>query len=274
MPVPSFPFYLRFTAATALAITVTPLAAHEFWIEPDYHTRAAGDDIVAGLRVGQNYHGETFPYLSPRFETFTITDDGGTHDYRGNQGDEPALRTTADTPGLTVITYVSKPSRLHYKKWETFVNYTANEGLTGAVEAHLDAGLPKTGFRETYQRHAKAMIQVGPVRPDDRETAQGLDFELVALGNPFDPAIDVLPVRLLRFGEPAPDVQIAIFRKTADDAEGGTGVEKLRTDDAGRAEITLQDGARHLLNAVVMDRSTETGIDWDSDWASLTFARP
>jgi len=256
--------------ATALSIAVTPLAAHEFWIEPVAHTTPRGGDIVAGLRVGQNYDGETFPYLSPRFEAFTITDDGGTRDYRGNQGDEPALTAPADTPGLTVLAYVSKPSRLNYRKWETFLSYTENEGLTGAVAAHLAAGLPKVGFRETYQRHAKALIQVGPVRPDDRETAQGLDFELVALGNPFDPAQETLTVQLLHRGRPAPDVQVAIFRKTAQD----TAVEKLRTDAGGRAEITLQQGARHLLNAVVMERATAQGIEWDSDWASLTFERP
>ncbi len=225
---------------------------------------------MASLRVGQNYDGETFPYLSSRFLRFTVTDASGTRGYRGHQGDQPALRTEAMKPGLTVLTYVSKPSTLVYRKWETFLNYTTNEGLLGAVEAHLDADLPKTGFREDYQRHTKAMIQVGPVDPAAREGAQGLDFELVALGNPFDPEAKTLRVRLLRFGEPAPDVQIAIFRKGQD----GTAVEKLRTDDEGYAEIELENGVRHLLNAVIMDRSEQSGVDWESDWASLTFARP
>ncbi len=225
---------------------------------------------MASLRVGQNYDGETFPYLSSRFETFTISEDGKTREYRGHEGDQPALKAGADAPGLTVLTYVSNPSKLLYRKWETFLTYTANEGLTGAVEAHLAAGLPKTGFRETYRRHAKALIQVGPVDTRARETAQGLELELVTLDNPFDPDAKALRVALLRSGKPAPDVQIAIFRKGAD----GTNTEKLRTDDRGRAEITLEDGTRHLLNAVILERSEEPGIDWNSEWASLTFERP
>jgi len=235
------------------------------------HTVTPGDEIVASLRIGQKYDGETYPYLSPRFESFTVTDGEGTRDYTGNQGDEPALETPATTPGLTVITYVSRHNVLTYRTWDLFLRYTANEGLEGAVERHKADGLPETGFREAYQRHAKALIQVGDVDPDAREEAQGLDIELVALGNPFDPEVDTLPVRLLRFGEPAPDVQIAIFRK---DGEGDVEVEKLRTDEDGEAIIALEDGKSHLLNAVIMERTDAPRTDWDSDWASLTFARP
>ena len=247
-----------------------PLAAHEFWIDPVAHHVAPGDGIAANLRVGQKFDGDIFPYLSAHFEAFTITDARGTRDYSGDQGDRPALEMEAAEPGLTILTYVSRPSALVYRKWEKFLSYTKNEGLKDAVAIHLADDLPKTGFREEYQRHAKALIQVGPVRPDARETAQGLDLELVALGNPFDPAQGTLPVALLRFGKPAPDVQIAIFRKGPE----GVTVAKLRTDEEGRADIPLEDGARYLLNAVIMDRTERDGVDWDSDWASLTFARP
>ena len=247
-----------------------PLSAHEFWIDPVSHIVDPGGEIAAELRIGQDYKGGNYPYISSQFESFTVSGPSGTGEYIGHEGDRPALKMTPEEPGLVVLTYVSRPSRLVYRKWEKFVSYTTNEGLDGAVERHRADGLPETGFREDYQRHAKAMIQVGPVDPEEREAAQGLDLELVALGNPFDPALETLRVRLLRFSKPAPDVRISIFRKDGD----GTTTERVRTDATGHADIALEDGARHLLNAVVMDRSERPGIDWDSDWASLTFARP
>lgn len=268
------PYSPRFRLAAILAAILlpAPLAAHEFWIDPVSHSVKPGGEIVASLRIGQRYEGDAYPYLSSRFERFTVTDADGTRDYEGDQGDQPALETEADAPGLTVVTYVSRPSTLTYRQWEKFVSFTENEGLTGAVARHRADALPETGFRESYRRHAKAFVQVGPVDPAERETAQGLDFELLALANPFDPALDALPVRLLRFGEPAADVQISVFRKGN---EGEVTVETLRTDAEGEARIALEDGARYLLNAVVMDRVTDRPrLLWASEWASLTFARP
>lgn len=270
MPYRSLSRHFQFLALCAAFLIPGPLAAHEFWIDPVAHVVAPGEQITASLRIGQRYKGEPYPYLSSRFASFTVTDASGTRDYEGHQGDDPAFDAVASTPGLTVLGYVSRFSQLTYRKWEKFVGFTENEGLKDAVAQHRADGLPETGFREDYRRHAKAMIQVGPVRPSERETPLGLDFELVALGNPFDPAVDSLTVALRRFGKPAPDVQIAIFRKGADEVT----VEKLRTDEDGKAVIALADGARHLLNAVVMDRSDKPRVSWQSEWASLTFARP
>ena len=254
----------------ALALPCAPVAAHEFWIEPDRHQVEIGDKVTATLKVGQEYEGEVYPYLSARFKSFTLTDETGTRDYEGNQGDRPALSTTLETPGLTVMTYHSTISKLRYTKWATFIKYTTNEGLTGAVEAHKADGLPEMGFREAYSRIAKALVQVGPVRAEDRDAAQGYPLELVAVDHPFDPAIEAVTVRLLREGKPQEDVQVAIFAKGADGVERSN----LRTDAAGEVSVPLTPGTRYLLNAVWLARSEEDGLDYESWWASLTFARP
>ena len=258
------------TASLALLLSCVPAVAHEFWIEPDAHQVAAGEKVSARLRIGQNYKGEVYPYLSSQFRKFTLTDEDGTRDYEGDQGDQPALTTTLETPGLTVVTYHSTASKLIYKDWATFVKYTTNEGLTGAVEAHQAAGLPEKGFREDYSRIAKSLVQVGPVRAGDRDAAQGYPLELVALSHPGDAAVDTLTVRLLREGKPQEDVQVAIFAKDAE----GVARTNLRTDAAGEVAIPLTDGTRSLLNAVWLARSEKDGVDYESDWASLTFARP
>ena len=255
----------------AFVLCATPAAAHEFWIEPDAHAVEPGAKVTAALRIGQNFAGDEYPFLSSQFRSFTLTGSEGEHPYEGNLGDRPALSTTIDTPGLTVITYHSKPSRLLYRKWETFLKYTANEGLTGAVEAHLDEGLPKIGFRESYARIAKSLIQAGPVRARDRDAArESLPFELVAVENPFDPSVETLTVRLLRQGEPAADVQVAVFAKAGEDVAR----TDPRTDDAGEVTIPLESGTRYLLNAVWLERVKRDGLTYASDWASLTFARP
>ena len=259
-------------AALIAAITsAAPAAqAHEFWIEPASHRLPAPGGISANLKVGDSLKGSVFPYLSARFISYQVDGPGGRQEVVGNEGDIPSLVHEAEMAGLYILTYHSTADRLDYDDWMTFVDYAEYEGLDGAVDAHLQADLPRTGFAELYTRCAKALVQVGPPSREERDEAIGMPLELVALANPFTPDLDVLPVQLLWRGEAAADIQIAIFRETE-------GVERtiLRTDVDGRATIALGSGGRFLLNAVRLARAKgEDGVAWESHWASLTFDTP
>lgn len=247
---------------------ISPFAnAHEFWIEPASHRLAAAGVISADLKVGDNLQGSVFPYLSSRFISYRVDGPAGRQDVAGNEGDIPSLTYEADTSGLFVLTYHSTADRLDYDEWSTFVEYADYEGLEGAIETHLAAGLPKTGFAELYTRCAKALVQVGAPATGDEDMAIGMPLELIALANPFMPDLDQLPVRLLWQGEAAANIQISIFREM-----GGVERTTLRTDEDGRATIPLEDGGRFLLNAVHIARaSADDGVAWESHWASLTF---
>lgn len=262
------------TCAVALIAALVGLSwsadAHEFWIEPASHRLSAPGAISADLKVGDNLKGSVFPYLSGRFISYQVDGPAGSQDVVGDEGDIPSLAYEARAPGLYVITYHSTADRLDYDDWTTFVDYADYEGLDGAVEAHLAADLPRTGFAEFYTRCAKALVQVGPPSPEDRDAAIGMPLELVALANPFASGLDELPVRLLWNGDGAADIQIAIFRE----ADGVTRTT-LRTDADGRAVVPLQGGGRFLLNAVRLARAAaDDSVVWESHWASLTFDRP
>ena len=245
--------------------------AHEFWISPENHRLDAGDTLRATLLVGTNLDGETYPYLSHRFKSFTIHDANGSRAYTGNEGDIPALVDRVSAPGLTTLLYHSKPSTLHYRKWEKFLRYTKAEGLTGAVEAHLAKGLPGEGFSEHYTRNAKSLVQVGSVKTAHQDKRHGMPFEIVALQNPFAEGTKALPIRLYWQQTPANDVQITVFRQ---DAEGSVTREITRTDTQGNALIPLHGQSRYLLNAVRLDRTPGETTDYASFWSSLTFAIP
>jgi hypothetical protein len=138
------------------------------------------------------------------------------------------------------------------------------------VAEHRARGLPERDFSETYVRCAKALIQVGPVRDEDRDRPVGLPLELVALANPYaGPLPDGLPVRLFWKGAPLADTQIAVFRESG----GSVGRTVTRTGEDGVASIPVDGRGRFLLNAVRLDPADpNTGDEWHSHWASLTFA--
>lgn len=255
--------------AVALACGIAPAAAHEFWVAPQSHRVQPGTQIVASLRVGQMMRGTDLPYLSHNLRSFTVTTLNGTQEVTAMEGDIPALSYTAGDSGLHVIAYHSTATELTYDDWETFRKYLAYEGLDEIAQLHRARGLPDRGFKESYTRYAKALVQVGPVGKQDQDKALGAPLELVAEDNPYIPGLETMTVRLLRLGKPVAERQIAVFRY-----DGEVSRTIVSTDARGQAVIPIAGGGRFLLNATDLQPVEEGEVVWASYWASLTFGLP
>lgn len=256
-----------------LLLAGAPLAAHEFWLEVTDYKPDTGDVVAVTHFVGENFKGESFPYVGNWFQKYVIADAKQTRDAKGVDGNDPALKLTLEEPGLTILAYQSNPNAITFETWPKFLKYLNDEGLERFEALHRSSGKPLTQIQEYYTRCAKALIGVAGGKGEDR--AIGLPLELVALRNPYDLAAgDRLPVRVLFKGKPAGGVLVKAFNK-----DTPTKPLRIRTDTAGRAEIPLLASGVYLLNAVHM--MEPTGIDvkgqtyqWQSLWASLTFALP
>ena len=241
-------------------------AAHEFWVSPQSYRVEPGAEVVGALRVGKMMSGSTYPYLSHKFQSFTVSTAGGISAIEGIQGDTPALSYTAEEPGLHTVTYHSTASETTYDDWASFRNYLQHEGLEEIEPLHRARGLPDSGFKESYARYAKSLLQVGPVRESDRDKASGAALELVAMVNPYTPGLKTLRVKLLREGEPVTDRQIAVFNN-----DGDISRTVVLTDESGEALIPIAGGGEFLLNATDLQPADEGAVVWRSYWASLTF---
>jgi hypothetical protein len=98
-----------------------------------------------------------------------------------------------------------------------------------------------------------------------------------------DPATsDTLAVCLLFDGKPIPGVLVHAWRQPlASELKPAAPASRrevepavaVRTDAQGRAVLPIAGGGEWLISAVHMVPSQEAGADWESSWASLTFAR-
>lgn len=253
-------------ALVALALAGAPAAAHEFWIAPQDGTIDPGAEIIADLKVGQKLRGEPYPYLSNRFRSFTVTLGDTTTEVAGNEGDIPALSYIAERSGLHVIAQHTIAFRVTYDDWAVFRRYLADEGLDSFADLHRARGLPESGFAERYTRYVKALVQVGPVDPADRDVRIGMPLELVAEANPYVPGVAMLPVILTWQGAPVANRQINIFRD-----DGAVTRTTATTDATGRALIPLTGDGEYLLNAVVLRAVDDAPVAWASHWATLSF---
>jgi len=252
--------------AALFAAGIGQAAAHEFWVAPKKYNPKPGEPIVATLRVGQMMRGTELPYLSKKIRSFTVTNRKGTENVEGLEGDIPALSYTPSETGLHRINYISTGTEVAFDTWEKFEKYLAYEGLGEIAGEHRARGLPESGFKEVYTRYAKALVQVGPVGEQDRDAAQGLALELIAMDNPYTPGLKTMTVTLLRLGKPVADRQIAVFRY-----DGQVSRTLVTTDSLGKAAIPVKGGGSFLLNAVDIQPVEEKDEVWSSHWASLSF---
>lgn len=261
-------------ACLAACLAAAPLSAvaHEFWIEPEDYTVAQGEEIVADILVGENFRGTTYAFNPRSFTRFDYRQGEARGDVPGRAGDRPALRMTAPGNGLVVIAQETRAQALTYDEMATFEEFLAHKDWTGLRAEHDRRGLPETGFRERYTRHAKSLVAVGDGRGSDR--ALGLQTEIVALENPYTSGADRLPVRVLLEGAPRADAQVELYAKAPD---GTVRVSRHRTNARGIASLPVSPGHSYLVDAVVIRAKAPSETDstvWESLWAGLTFAVP
>lgn len=257
-----------------LAYCPLPAQAHEFWIAPADYSVNAGDTITANLRVGSDMKGVPQPFLDGNIARFDLVTGDTSVPVTGRLGDQPAMAAVATTEGLAIVVHETMPTTLTYRDYNVFNRFVAHKNLDGVLALHLARGLPPAGFKETYTRHAKALIAVGNGAGMDR--AFGLKIEIVALTNPYtDDLTNGMTLLVLLDGQPRSDAQLELFGTSPD---GSVKRVVYRTDAQGKVNITVEPGVEYLADNVAMtalpNDDPAAGPVWHSDWASLTFQVP
>lgn len=158
---------------------------------------------------------------------------------------------------------------------DKFTTYLKDEGLDAVVEARATAGESNAAGKERYRRCLKTVVHAGG-DPDDTPTrAVGQVFEIVPGKNPYAlKAGGELSVKVLFEGKPLAGVKVSAFHRAGDTL---TAVS-VTTDKDGKAVFKLTGSGPWVVRAVHMRRVTEKNpnppADWESFWASVTFAIP
>jgi len=265
-------FPQRLGAVLLLGILASPaLLAHNFWIEPTTFTPAPGQRVAVRLRVGQELQGDPVPRDPSLMKRFVAVGPGGAEvPVPGVPNTEPAGFLALPSPGLSTIVYESGRSavELEAAKFET---YLKEEGLEAISARRARQGKSAAPAREVFSRSAKALLAVGNGAGPGFDRVLGLRLELVAEKNPYALAGGGdLPVRLLYEGKPLAGTLIMALQRGRPGA-----VSAVRSDSRGRAILKLDRPGLWLIKAVHMiPAPADANADWESFWASLTFALP
>lgn len=257
-------------AVTVLMATATTAQAHDFWIEPSSFTPRPGDAVTLRLLVGERFAGESVPRSEEMIARFVVAGPSGETAVRGREGADPAGIASLAAPGLYVAGYRSRPSAIELEAGK-FESYLESEGLQSVSRLRAARGESDKPARERYSRCARALIAVGPDAARGADAPLGFTLELVAERNPYALAPgDELPLRLTYDGEPIAGVLV-----TALNQDTPAATVAARTDRDGRVALRLAAPGTWLVKAVHMIALPPgEDADWESLWASLTFALP
>jgi len=262
------PLNRAFALAVLLAtLGVRAAVAHDFWIEPSTFRPAVPSQLTVALRVGQDFRGEPVPRDDRKIDRFVLADPAGESVIPGLPGTDPAGFVRIEHPGLAIIGYRSRRTPIELEP-EKFEKYLAEEGLERVSKARAERGETGKPGKEVYSRCAKSLVLAGggPIAGFDRPL--GFTLELVPEKLVEKPG--ELPVRLLYDGRPLEGALVVAIHRDESEKKISS-----RTGRDGRARLLLARAGAWLVKAVHMvPAPKETGADWESLWASLTFEIP
>lgn len=277
MPTSLLPTLPRTLCVSWLLLLLAPALAraHDFWLDPSALQPRVGATVSITLRIGQDFVGDTRPYVTEWFSDYRVVrPDGKSTPVTAIVGDDPAGSFPVPQPGLYLIGFRSTRDFVEIVP-EKFAAYLKDEGLEFIAERRARAGTSGQPARELFSRCAKSLVFAGPRAA--AEGAQGHDrvlgytLELVPGRNPYAlrPG-GALPVRLLYEGKPLPGALVVAFT-----AQQPRDKLRARTDLNGHATLALPRAGTWLVKAVHMiEAPAGSGAQWESFWASLTFALP
>jgi uncharacterized GH25 family protein len=140
------------------------------------------------------------------------------------------------------------------------------------LAARTHDGEVDRAVKERYHKHVKAIVQVGDARSDHYATALGYPAEIIPVENPYTLNADAtLHFRTLVDGRPAGNQYVQYGGRTTNG--GRIAMKAVRSNAEGVGEIRLGGAGTWYLKFISMTRlSGDSEADYESKWASLTFA--
>ena len=192
----------------------------------------------------------------------------------------------------TYVAGVSTKARNIALAADKFNDYLKHDGVLDILEERTNNNLLDQDAIESYQKHVKAIYQVGDIKTNDWSTVLGYPIEFIPLANPYEKySGEKLEVKLLLDGEPLSNQLVYanyiksghthketnhkhehIHQSKSEEKHIHTGGQQLRTNDQGIVSVDLpEDGIYYLRTIHMLSVNDTDELTHRSKWATLSF---
>lgn len=260
-------------AVSLLLALAATLAAHDLFIKPTaffLSPNAASQALIVNGTFTRSENSITWDRVR---DVSIVGPAGRSHpdvSAWSDKGDTSVLRFATGTAGTYVLGVATLPRELRLEA-KDFNAYLESDGVPDVLAARRKSGEISKAARERYQKHIKALVQVGDTRSDAYGTTLGYPAELVPLANPY--ALErgaPLRLRVLVDGKPVANQYVVSGGRTL--AGGRIAAAGHRSDSAGIVHVPIRATGQWYIKFIHMVQAvSDTTIDYESKWASLTF---
>ncbi|WP_289644478.1 DUF4198 domain-containing protein [Maribacter aestuarii] len=171
----------------------------------------------------------------------------------------------------TYVAGISTLPRVLEMDAKAFNEYLDHEGLETTIADRKAMKLMDKGAKERYSKHVKALLQVGDVRSIDFMKPLNYPIEFVPLNNPYEIKLgDAVAFKLLRDGKPLANhivhYSTSMPGQDAHDSENST-----QTNENGFLSIRPTAKGKWYIATIHMEKKSGDTVDYESNWATLTF---
>jgi uncharacterized GH25 family protein len=254
-----------------LVLAASAVYAHELFIKLDTYFLEENSGVRVMLLNGTFTNSEN-SITADRVVDVTLVGPDGVSRLQPEAWDASSDTTyiTLQTgPPGTYVLGVSTGSRLIELDAESFNEYLEHDGIPDILEARRATGELGEDAVERYSKHVKAVYQVGGTRTVGWSRAVGYPAEIVPLANPYRLSVgEELAVRCLVHGEPTAN-QLVV---AGGDLNGQAIEERdARTDSDGIVRFMVDQAGKWYVRFIHMAETDEEDVDYESNWATLTF---
>jgi hypothetical protein len=271
--------------ATIVLAAASAASAHDLWIMAGQYRL----ELFESTRVFIN-SGDAFPQSLSLLGEHRVTalalhgptDKRAISEFRV-EGKSLSFEIQPMSAGSHVVALSTRERRVRLRgsDFTSYLEASRLDAIVALVEELGEAGEPAV---ELYSKWAKAVIDVDEAADSAPTNASGVSAEdepPPAWSKPVGHRLEIIPVanpneitpgerlmvQVLYEGEPLVGVSV-----TGGQAGGPAGEIVARTDELGRAEVTITSAARWYLRAIHMiRRDDDPDVRWESFWSTLTF---
>ncbi len=256
------------------AVFISTISAHDLFLKLDNFFVKVGDKIQVKILNGSFQASEGAVNFARLADVSVIAPDGKR--MKPTEADFTKNETTSflnfqpEAEG-THVAGLSTMAREIDLKAKDFNEYLTHDGIPDTLAERKKKKTANKNVRERYSKHVKTIFQVGNTRTDNYKTALGYPVEIVPQTNPYLLKVgDTFEFLCLIGGKPLANQ----FVMTGYENAGGKMVKgkNVRTDKNGIAKIKIDASGAWYVRFIQMAKTTEPKLDYESKWATLTFA--